>query len=224
MSVLEKLANTQAIFYALAFFIGAVFFAKKRTPLYFRLLFYGVTCFFMEELYYLTDYLCSGTWSDAYSFAAFAASAGYTFLLSANYGAFDSIVDDGSKPCLKVRKLACIVPMLLVLVYIVFTIFYLRNGGDITYTVLTALCKIPMLFASYFHTKHLFLPDRLNFMIEPLRLCNAVCLLLIFTDVAADIFFTLNNYAAYSICETFFSVLLIFVMITAERGHKRWKA
>lgn len=223
MIPLDILADAQAVFYIAAVVIGVCFFAKKKSPLYFRLLFFGAACFLLEELYYLADYACTGAWSDEFSFAAFGAGAGYAFMLSANYGLFDHLVDDGSKECRRTGKLALFMPAVLVAVYILVSAFFIRTTGNVTYVILTVLCKTPMIFAAYFHTKHLFLPDKLHFLVDSLRPCNAVSLIVILTDVLSDVFFAFGNLTAYSICETVFSLSMIFMMITAERGRRRWK-
>ena len=219
---LDILANFQALFYFAAFLVGGWFFGLKKAPLYFRLLFCGVVCFLLEELYYLTDYACTGAWSEEYSFAAFGAGAGYSFMLSANYGMFDSIVDDGSADCRRIGRLALLTPMVLAAVYALASAYFIKTTGNVGYVILTVLCKAPMVLAAYYHTKHLLLPDRLHFLVEPLRLCNGVCLVLILADMLSDVFYAVGRLRAYSMCETVFSVALVGMMVTAERGRRGW--
>lgn len=220
---MTSLAYLQFSLYLGAFILGIIFFARKKSPLYFRLLFYSTACFLLEEVYNFTDYICTGEWIDSFSFAAFGAGAGYAFMLSANYGLFDSIVDDGSKGCKRARKLAFLAPLVLITVFVVFGIKYFRITGKVLYVILLLLSKLPAFFASYYHMKHLILPDVISFMVNPLRLCNAACLIIILSDILSDVLFAFNNQTGYAVFETVFAVSLIIMMITAERGRREWK-
>ncbi|MDO5331132.1 MAG: hypothetical protein Q4E99_00495 [Bacillota bacterium] len=216
------LAIAQVVLYVVAFIIGAKFFIMQKSPLYFRLLFYGVACFLLEELYYLVDYACNGAWPDTFSFATFGAGACYAFMFSANYGQFDSFVDDNSKGCIRARKLGYIAPALLILIYIVAGYHYISTTGNVAYVVLTVLCKLPAFFAAYYHLKHLLLPDVMHFVVDSLRPCNTACLCLIFIDILSDAFFAYGMETGYLLCETIVALVLIIVMLTAERGRLAW--
>lgn len=220
---MEVLTVIQVVLYIVALILGVKFFLIKKSPLYFRLLFYGVACFLLEELYYLIDYACSGSWSDTFSFAAFGASACYAFMLSANYGQFDSFVDDGSTGCKRATKVAFLAPACMVVIYIVAATYYLMTNGNVIDVVLTIVCKLPAFFAAYYHLKHLLLPDVMHFVVDSLRPCNAVCLALIMMDVFSDAFLAFGKDTAYMVCETVLSLMLVLMMIAAERGHKEWK-
>ena len=213
----------QFALYLAAFVLGLKFFLLKKTPLYFRLLFYGVACFLLEEIYYAVDFACTGVWGETFSFAAFGASAGYAFMFSANYGQFDSFVDDGSAGCERARKIAYLAPILLVVLYAFMGVECIRLTGRVAFVVLTILCKLPAFAAGYYNLKHLLLPDSMHFVVDSLRPCNLMCLCLILFDSVSDILDVLGYKLAYGICETIIAVILVLVMIFAERGHKAWK-
>lgn len=212
----------QIVMYLAAFALGMKFFMTRKSPLYFKLLFYGVACFLLEEFYYLVDYACVGYWSQSFSFACFGASAGYAFLLSANLGQFDGFVDDGSKECKTARVIGLIAPIIFIVTYAIGGAYYIKTTGKVGYVVFTVVCKLPAFFASYFNLKHLVMVDKDHFLVDALRPCNAMCLCLIVVDVLSDVFFAIGNNTLYVAFDTLVSVFLVIIMIVAERGCRKW--
>ncbi len=220
---MEYLIIIRVILYLAALILGFKFFVINKSPLYFKLIFSAVVCFFLKDLYYLVDYACTGVWQNTFSFASFSAGAGYAFLFSANYGQFDSFVDDGSKQCKKAKNAAFVMPIALIATYILVFIYCIKTGNSISYVLLTVISKLPIFFAAYYHLKHLILPDTMHFMVDSLRPFNAVCIILIIIDSASDVLSVLGHTHAAGICETFIALLFVLIIFTAERGHRQWK-
>ncbi len=221
---MEYLIVLQVILYLIAIILGFKFFVINKSPLYFKLIFSAVVCFFLKNLYYLVGYACTGIWQNTSSFASFSAGAGYAFLFSANYGQFDSFVDDSSKQCKKAKNAAFVMPIVLIITYILVFIYCIKTYNSILYVLLTVISKLPLFFAAYYHLKHLILPDAMHFMVDSLRPFNAVCLLLITIDTASDVLSILGHIHAARICETVIALLFVLIIFTAERGHRQWKA
>ena len=79
---------------AFAFGFGAVKLFKKKRPLYLQLLVCAAGCFALEQLSYVINLWCGVT--AAVSIGMFGIFGSNFFLLSANYGTLDKIVDDGN--------------------------------------------------------------------------------------------------------------------------------
>lgn len=186
--------------------LGALYlFIHKNSPLYFKLLFFAAACFFLDILYQFVQEICMGGQVAAFSFSAFASTAGFLFMLSANYGQFDSFVDDKSPAFKNARIIAVLAPLALAGLFIATTKSHI---------ILNMICKLPACFAAYFHLKHLILKDDIHFLVDSLRPYNLMCL--IFT-----VFYFLSDtvYVA-KIC---MAICLSLMVITAERGRRKWK-
>ena len=85
---------------------------QKKKPLYFQLLVCAAACFALEELYSTV-----GIWCNIYNSAINLGMIGVFgcnfFLLSANYGQLDSIVDDGNSINRKAKTIAWLGPIIL---------------------------------------------------------------------------------------------------------------
>lgn len=215
------------LIYVILYFVAAVIgfhaFILHKSPLYFRLLFYAVLCCLAEEMYYYINYLCIGHDPTGFSFASFGASACYVFLFSANYGQFDSFVDDGSNLFKKARRIGLIAPFVLGAMSISVCAYYMTVDHNIFAAVLVFICEFPAFFAAYYHLKHLILPDPINFLVKPMRSCNFMCLLFITLDLVYDVAVVMDC-EVFEICLDFaIPISLSAVMIAAERGRREWK-
>ena len=210
------------IFYCIAFLIsagafafGAARFFKKKKPMYFQLLICAAGCFALKELSYAVTELCGGEELPV-SVALLGAFGSFFFLLSANYGQLDGIVDDGDKANRKARVLAWIAPIVFgaALAVVLFT----SSKGGTAIRVIYGIAFLPVLPASYYNLKHLLLPiDPFGFL-RATKMCN----------VAALYFYVLNilQIASSGNLALYISVLLalnvVWIVMSSERGMKRW--
>lgn len=212
----------QPIIYLAALLYGGKAFFNKKSPLYFKLFLFGVGCFFLEALYYTVDFLCNGAWSWDFNFACFGAGGCFAFMCSANYGLFDGIVDDGSKSALKARQIGIIAPVTLAVILLLGILGYINNSGSVLTIVIVLVSKIFAFPAAYFHLKHLVLKDDLNFMVSALRPFNASALAVILLDFVSTICYGLLWRPGVIVTAWALPVALLVMMITAEKGCKKW--
>ena len=208
--------------YLAAFIFGLFACYRKTCPLYFRLLLFGVGCFFLEEIYYLTDYICIGDWSDSFSFACFGSGGCYAFMLSANYGLMDGIVDDGCSNSKAARRIGKIAPLMLVLIFIVCSVYSYKTDGRLFPIVLMLISKFTAFPASYFQLKHLVLKDEIGYILSYLKPCNAMGLAVIFLDFISDASYTFGYLPGITVTEYLIPLSLLGLMIAADRGIKKW--
>lgn len=213
----------QFLIYVGAFSFGFLNFFKKKCPLYFKLILLGCGCFLLQEVYYLSYYLCVGEWANGFSFASFGSGGCYAFLLSANYGQFDGIVDDRSGSSKNARTVAFLAPIALFIIFIIPSVKYVKSALGLTYPLLILLSKFPAFFACYFHLKHLILEDALDFLIKPLRGYNFFALLLIFSDFMLYLFSIYNIDFMVRVMEWLIPIALFLMMIYSNKGYKEWK-
>ena len=141
------------------------------------------------------------------------------FLLSANYGTFDSLVDDGSFP--KARYQALAAPLILGIVIIGVAVIWWTES--IFYAFILVIMLFPSVPASYFSLKHLLLPVDDFGLLNGTRLCNKTQLVFFSaTSINAAMLFFFTEIEV-GIMEIFISVTLYFLIFSAIKGAAVWK-
>lgn len=210
----------ELILYLIATMLGLFFFIYRKSPLYFKLLFFAVACCLLEELYNFVYSICIGGAALTFSFATFASGAAFAFLYSANFGQFDSFVDDGSLEFKNARAIGFAAPIALAAVFVLTII---KSNYSIWHIALLLICKLWAFFACYYHLKHLILPDKIHFMVDALRPCNLICLVYIFMNFLCDFARATSADAATKILSLAMPLCLIAMIIAAEGGLRKWK-
>ena len=199
---------------AFAFGLGAARLFKKKKPLYLQLLVCAAGCFAIQQLSYAVNIWCDVT--AAVSIGMFGIFGCNFFLLSANFGTIDRIVDDG-KGSGKARKLAFAAPAVMAVLTV--AAFLAWRGKDRFCAVMWVVMLIPALPASYFNLKHILLPlDPFEFQ-RATKPCN----------LAALVFYIVT--AAYGICSAagkggllsvLMSLSVLSLSLCAVKGAERW--
>ena len=202
---------------AFAFGRGAGRLFKKKKPLYLQLLICAAGCFAIRQLSSVINLWCGVT--ATVSIGMLGVFGCNFFLLSANFGTLDRIVDDG-KSSKKARAAALAAPI--IMAALTLTAFFAWKGRDLFCAVTWLVMLLPALPASYFNLKHILLPpDPFEFLCAT-RSCN----------IAALLFYVLT--ALYVICSAFaggtvcgiasvcMSLSMLFLALSAEKGAKRW--
>lgn len=195
---------------------------KKGVPMYFRLLLAAIGCYMLKELSLVVDSLCNG--SQAHSDISMLANLGcFLFLLSANYGQLDSVVDGGEAQNRKAARLAVIAPLILAVgsVYAGILVVLFKPVYLSAMIVIILLTALP---ASYYNLKHILMPiDDFGFL-KGTKWCNIFALLI----YAANICYVLAYYGGYrsfkDIISIVMAVLVAGLSISAVRGRERWRA
>ena len=202
---------------AFAFGFGAAKLFKGKKPLYLQLLVCAAGCFAVEQLSNLVNIWCGV--ADSVSFGMFGIFGCNFFLLSANFGTLDRIVDDG-KGSGKARKLALLAPVIMAVLAVL--AFLSWKEKDMYPAVMWTVMLLPALPASYFNLKHILLPmDPFEFL-RATKPCN----------IAALVFYAVTS--AYVICspsagETVSGILAVLmsmsvlgISLSAVKGAKKW--
>ena len=154
-----------------AFGYGAVKLFKKKKPMYLQLLVCAAGCFAIQQLSYTVNIWCQVT--ETVSIGMLGIFGCNFFLLSANFGTLDKVVDDG-RDSGKARAVSVIAPVIMAILVIV--AFFTWKDKDMFCAVMWLVMLIPALPASYFNLKHILLPmDSFGFL-RATKPCNiAVC-------------------------------------------------
>lgn len=200
-----------------AFGFGAVKLFKKKKPLYLQLLVCAAGCFALQQLSRVVNLWCGV--ASAVSIGVFGIFGCNFFLLSANYGTLDKIVDDG-RGSEKAKLFAVIAPVIMAV--LTAAAFLSWREKDTFNAVLWVVMLLPALPASYFNLKHILLPmDPFEFL-RATKPCNIAALA--FYCVTAV--YVIGSAAAGSTVGGALSVLMsvsvLGLTLCAVRGAKEW--
>ncbi len=200
-----------------AFGYGAAKLFKKKKPMYLQILVCAAGCFAIQQLSYVVNIWCDVT--AAVSIGMFGIFGCNFFLLSANFGTLDKIVDDGSDSK-KARLLAVIAPVIMA-VLAVFA-FLSWKDRDMFCAVMWLIMLIPALPASYFNLKHILLPmDPFEFL-RATKPCNISALVFYIVTAAYVTCSASMSTAVSGIVSLLMSLSVLSLSLSAVWGSKKW--
>ena len=178
----------------------------------------AIGCHVLSYLYDVCEILTTGTLSEGFSIGYLGVIGCYLFLLSANYGCMDGIIDDGTPVMNKSRKLAWIAPAMAVALFVVNFFADIPTATKNCYFFVW----IPAAVCSYYNLKHTVVPDMDFGFIKAIRPFNIVALIFIMLNL---LHYTAWNYAEWpvlTITGTLVGISSVVMAIMAKRGVKRW--
>ena len=215
----------QNIFFALASFLiadfafgyGAAKLFKKKKPMYLQLLVAAAGCFALQQLSYAVNLWCGV--SASVSIGMLGIFGCNFFLLSANYGTLDRIVDDGSGSK-KARAFAVIAPVIMATLTLL--AFLSWKDKDLSCAVMWAVMLLPALPASYFNLKHILLPmDPFEFL-RATKPCNIAALAFYAVTAAYVICSARAGSTVSGILSVVMSLSVLALSLCAVKGAKKW--
>ena len=202
---------------AFAFGYGTVKLFKKKKPLYLQLLVCAAGCFALQQLSYIVNRWCGV--SAAVSIGMFGIFGCNFFLLSANYGTLDRIVDDG-KDSGKARAGAVAAPVIMA-VLAVFA-FLSWKGRDLFCAVMWLVMLLPALPASYFNLKHILLPMDPFAFLRATKPCNIAALVFYIVTAAYAICSAAAGSTVSGILSVLMSLSVLALSLCAVKGAEQW--
>lgn len=188
---------------------------RKRTPLYYKIIFFAMASCFLGMGYCGLAQLLWPQGLQGFHVGYFGSLGMYFFLYSSYYGAINSLADDGT------RRFHCYrVVALLVAAFTAAAAgagIWLMGTGQ---RLLSTLVLIPVVATVYFSVKHLIFPDVEMGIIAAMRPFNAMVSVLCLLQ-AADLCLSAEGTGAWlrTVCT---AVLLMLCLPVAHRGVQRW--
>ena len=179
----------------------------------------AVGCMAFGRLYQVVRLLTGGEILNSFQLGLFGIIGSLMFLFSANYGAIDSLADDGSKEFTKYRIVSVAAPLVAAALYFIF--IFAADTAKLT-KIIYGIITVFVMLASYFHLKHLIFPDVDFGVINCLKPYNLLALIYSFICMAEMIFLSLNSEIGILIVGVIMGGLLIGIVISVERGIKKW--
>ena len=203
---------------AVAFWFGAVKLFTRKKPFYMKLLVCAAGCFMLEQQLLLINLWCGV--HEVFSIGMLGILGCNYFLLSANYGTLDKIVDDRAIENRPARLLAIIAPVIIALLCL--NAFFAWRDKDIICDILWMLMLLPAIPASYFNLKHILLPEDPGGFLRATRNSNISALILyvimtFFVRCSAT-----DNSRLEGILSLLMSLAVLGITISAVKGAKKW--
>lgn len=203
---------------AAAFWLGAIKLFGTKKPFYMKLLVCAAGCFMLEQQLLLINLWCGV--KEMFSIGMLGILGCNYFLLSANYGTLDKVVDDGSKQNRTAKLLAVIASVVVAIACI--NVFIAWKDKDIICAVMWVLMLLPAIPASYFNLKHILLPaDGFGFL-RATRFCNISALVLYIVMAAFAACSASESSRLVGIFSCLMSLAVLGITISAIRGAKKW--
>ena len=179
----------------------------------------AVGCVAFGRLYQVVRLLTGGDMFNGFQLGVFGVIGSLLFLFSANFGAMDSLADDRSREFIKYRLISLAAPVAALVLYIIFVWF---TDLPRSVKIASALVTVFVMQASYFHLKHLIFPDVDLGIIKCLRRYNLLALIYTFLCMAEMVVIGLGNETGILIVGVLIGSVMIGVIVSAERGIKKW--
>lgn len=202
---------------AVAFGFGAVRLFKKKKPLYFQLLVCAAGCFALQMLSHTVNLWCGVT--EEVSIGMLGIFGCNFFLLSANYGTLDRVVDDG-KGSRGARRLAVLAPV--VMAALTALVFFAWLDKNRLCAWMWLLMLLPAVAAAYFNLKHLLLPMDPFELLRATRPCNLAALAFC---VLTALYGFASAAAGAAVTDAFtvlMSLSMLALVLCSIKGAKQW--
>ena len=200
-----------------AFIFGAAKLFNKKKPLYLQLFVCAAGCFAIEQLAYAVNVWCSVT--AMVSVDMLGIFGCNFFLLSANYGTLDRIVDDG-RGTGKARKLAFLAPALMAVLSAL--VFFAWKDKNLFCAVTCLIVLLPALPASYFNLKHILLPIDPFAFLRATKACNVSALVFYFLTAAYGFCLAAASLPVIGVLSVLLSLSAFALALCAVKGAERW--
>ena len=152
---------------------GLVKFFSNHSPLYFRMIALGIVCTMFGRMFEWLQVLINGSVTDGFHVGVLGIVGSFMFFFTANYGGMDLLVDDNTTKYRKYRLLALFAPAV---VFGIVAVYFMIRG--ICEASIVKLCEAVFIsLASYYHLKHLIIPDVDDGLIRSIRGYNLIALI-----------------------------------------------
>lgn len=215
--------ETAAFFISLiALIYGIRGVIKYEMPMYFRLPVAAVGCYVLEELWVIVNTIF-GNYGSFITVRLFGVFGFFCFLLCANTGGIDKVLDEDCKRNKKARIAALAAPVLLLVLFSILTVNKYKSDG-IAHILLSYLVMAPAFPSSYYNLKHLLIENDEAGFLKCVRGCDAVCLIIYFFNLIYLINYPENLLFISYTADIIMALLILALTVFSIKGGKKWKA
>lgn len=206
------------VFAFAALIYGATEFIKPKKALYGKMITLAMLCIVFSRLSNIVRIVTQGNLYDSFQLGFLGSIGSFLFFFSSNFGTIDSMADDGSREYLKYRLIGLIAPVVTICVY--FILFWV---GDVSvlWKVQGGMLMVCVAPCSYYHLKHLILPDVDFGIVKSLRPYNFFALMYMISSVMECIALKDQNEILTLISCILSGVFVLTMMVLTVNGLKK---
>lgn len=202
----------------IGFFLGAGKYLKPRKPLYASMIVLGTGCIMIGRAYTFLRLITGLETEGIFHVGILGTVGAFAFFFSANFGQIDSLVDDGSKQFLKYR----IISLSGIIAAAVIYIFILFSPAPTAEKVTDAVVFVTIAAASYFHIKHILIPDVDYGVVRCLRSYN-ICALSYGVLCMFELMSAANGFTAFRVTVCLLQCAVSLLIVPAmDMGVRKW--
>ncbi len=218
-----QFADLGALFLSLVGMILAVItLLKHYNIMYLRMICWAVICAFFARLFHVVVMILFHQVEFNISMSTMGVFGSLLFLLSANFGQIDGLVDDGSRKAKKARIIALIGPLLIIALYVIYLINSFAWVLWMSVHINMAIVGVVILPCIYFNFKHLIIYDVEGGIVRSLRLYNALAVIYELMVMAEWFTIHMGFVYTYPITLVLQGAILLGLVPAAGRGVKKW--
>ena len=203
------------------FAYGAIRFFRPRAAIYPQMVTLACGVIAFGRLYQIIRIVTINDVLEHFHLGILATVGSLLFLFAANFGAIDSLVDDGSAALRKYRIIPLAAPAVVLIDYL--TLFLFADQPTLT-KVIAGIISVVVGAASYFNLKHLIIPDVDYGVVRCLRQYNLLALIYEFLCLADLIAQSREREFAAFLFGILIGIILPLIVISVDRGVKKWSA
>ena len=201
-----------------SFIYGIHSFFKKGIAMYAQLITCAIGCFALSRIFRVVTIATTGTIPIGFHVGYFGSFGCFLFLLSANYGIMNNLLDDGSKAYTKYRLISLIAPVVFSIGCIILMLSDLAVGGKVVLLIM----HIPSSISSYYCMKILLLPDNDFGFAKAIKPTNACSLAFTFLNTIYIFVSVRGDDMAMMIVGVLMALSCFATILVTKRGVKRW--
>ena len=152
--------------------LTGIHYLNTKKALYAGMIVQGMICVALGRLFQCALLLTDGALPERFQLGSLGVMGAFSFFFSANNGQIDSLVDGGEKNSAKYRIIAALGPVCVLTMLVPILLSPASRTFKISCVVVSCIIGV----ASYFHVKHLLIPDVDYGVVRCLRGYNALAL------------------------------------------------
>lgn len=202
----------------IGFIYGCKQFFKPKKPIVMQIITCAVACLMYARLFHVIFFLVHEGVDLALDISVFGLAGSMLFILSANYGQMDSLVDDGSKQFLPTRIIALLAPVIVIASYV-----FLFIQVDVTMLrIEMGIVIVFMIPCVYYSLKHIIIFDVSSGIIRSMRPYNILALLYAMTELVEFFGEYLNIEPLYIGSMVVQGIVALAIIPAAKKGVTTW--
>ncbi|WP_026834905.1 hypothetical protein [Eubacterium xylanophilum] len=199
----------------ISFIYGAITFLKPKKALYGKMIVLAMLCIVFGRLFNIVRLLTGGNIYQTFQLGVLGTMGSLLFFFSSNYGTLDSLVDDGNDEYKKYRLMALAAPAVAILLY---AFLFLIGNTPMLWKVQGGVLSVFVAFSSYYHLKHLIIPDVDFGVVRKLRPYNTTALIYMVASVLEFYALSRENEVLILISGILIGIFVLAMMVLTIRG------